>query len=435
VKKTTNEQFDLLKSEMSVHLAAARGYGMGADRATVDAEWREIVEKLNAIGPPHRSLTEWKKVWSDIRLRNKKRSLGKCSIRSKKTQIETEEDLLMEALNSSTSIYGSHINTTESDNGIQHNGDYYADNTNQQQQYYNDNNYNYNESCEQSMYEANTPKFNEQFNKMEHTLNAVQTQLNEQNKLMEHLLQMTTNLAFLMERQTQAYKSKEEGKFNNTVWSDYRLRHLKVLSRDFIQKQPKKHRTTAKKNKVSSNKTNSITYIAVDEEKPCLMQLNLPPESQHSAEEEYYHPEDPFKDDERNSSKEQYFNSSIHSLEEHEDFYGNDSNNYKSYCQSPYNNIQHNSSNSGDEKLNYLGQTLGTIELQIKNQNIMMEHLSKITENLSVLMERHVTNLEKQNQIMERQLRVTERHNMFLRRQEARRKVLSKCKNFELQKS
>ena len=62
VKKTTNEQFDLLKSEMSVHLAAARGYGMGADRATVDAEWREIVEKLNAIGPPHRSLTEWKKV-------------------------------------------------------------------------------------------------------------------------------------------------------------------------------------------------------------------------------------------------------------------------------------------------------------------------------------------------------------------------------------
>lgn len=47
---------------MSVHLAAARGYGMGADRATVDAEWREIIEKLNAIGPPQRSMTEWKKV-------------------------------------------------------------------------------------------------------------------------------------------------------------------------------------------------------------------------------------------------------------------------------------------------------------------------------------------------------------------------------------
>ena len=184
---------------------------------------------------------------------------------------------------------------------------------------------------------------------------------------------------------------------------------------------------------MSSNKTNAITHIAVDEEKPCPMQLNLQPESQHSIEEEYYHQQDPFKDDERNSSKEQYFNSSIHSLEEHEEFYGNDSNNYKSYCQSPHDVIQHNS--NSDEKLNYLNHTLGTIELQIKNQNIMMEHLSKVTENLGELMERHVINLEKQNQIMERQLRATERHNMFLRRQEARRKIISKCNKLDLQKS
>lgn len=194
--------------------------------------------------------------------------------------------------------------------------------------------------------------------------------------------------------------------------------------------QPKEYKSTNKKAKVSSNNSNSISYTANDEEKPCLPVLNVQSESQRNIDESYN--QDPFKDDEHNSSKEQYYNSSIHSLDEQEEFYGNDANNYKSYCQSPHDAIQHN---INDEKLNYLDQTIGTIELQIKNQNIMMEHLSKITTNLAELMERHVTNLEKQNQIMERQLRATERYNMFLRRQEIRRKILIKCKNFELQKS
>ena len=134
--------------------------------------------------------------------------MDKCSPRSQKTKIETEEDLLLEALNSSTSIYGSNNNTNQTDNVRQQNGDYYLENNNQQEQYYNDNNYNCNESCEQSMYEAVTPQFNEKFAVMEETLNAVQTKLSEQNKLMEHLLQMSTNLAFLMERQMQACEKK-----------------------------------------------------------------------------------------------------------------------------------------------------------------------------------------------------------------------------------
>lgn len=47
---------------MAVHPAAARGYGVGAQRAVVDAEWKDIVEKLNELGPPERTMTEWKKV-------------------------------------------------------------------------------------------------------------------------------------------------------------------------------------------------------------------------------------------------------------------------------------------------------------------------------------------------------------------------------------
>lgn len=62
VKKTTPEQFALLRSEMATHTAAALGYGSGRDRSVVAAEWIEIMEKLNAIGPPFKTLPEWKKV-------------------------------------------------------------------------------------------------------------------------------------------------------------------------------------------------------------------------------------------------------------------------------------------------------------------------------------------------------------------------------------
>lgn len=51
---------------MTRHPAAAVGYGPGTDRVKVDAEWIEISEKLNAIGPPQRSITEWKKVSYNI---------------------------------------------------------------------------------------------------------------------------------------------------------------------------------------------------------------------------------------------------------------------------------------------------------------------------------------------------------------------------------
>lgn len=41
---------------------AARGYAFGHKRDKVDADWREIVDLLNDLGPPVRNLSEWKKV-------------------------------------------------------------------------------------------------------------------------------------------------------------------------------------------------------------------------------------------------------------------------------------------------------------------------------------------------------------------------------------
>ncbi|XP_073823692.1 uncharacterized protein [Musca autumnalis] len=108
VKITSTEQFDLLKHEMLLKPEAAMGYCHGVDRAKVDAQWKEIVEKLNALGPPHRTVAEWKKVWSDVRLRTKKRISERIRKGRKilKGESDSEEDFVLDSIPSSQSLYG-----------------------------------------------------------------------------------------------------------------------------------------------------------------------------------------------------------------------------------------------------------------------------------------------------------------------------------------
>ncbi|XP_036345206.1 uncharacterized protein LOC118754436 [Rhagoletis pomonella] len=49
---------------MENHRDIARGFVKG-DKAKVDALWKELVEDLNAHGPPHKDMSGWKKVWMD----------------------------------------------------------------------------------------------------------------------------------------------------------------------------------------------------------------------------------------------------------------------------------------------------------------------------------------------------------------------------------
>ncbi|XP_017476213.1 PREDICTED: uncharacterized protein LOC108366349 [Rhagoletis zephyria] len=73
-KKTTNEQFDILSREMERNVQIARGAPVfGGSRAQFEEKWEQISLKLNSAGPPHRSVKEWKKVWTDIRNRTKKK--------------------------------------------------------------------------------------------------------------------------------------------------------------------------------------------------------------------------------------------------------------------------------------------------------------------------------------------------------------------------
>ncbi|XP_037819763.1 LOW QUALITY PROTEIN: rac guanine nucleotide exchange factor JJ-like [Lucilia sericata] len=435
VKKTTNEQFDLLKAEMALHPAAARGYGVGAQRAVVDAEWKDIVDKLNALGPPERTMTEWKKVWSDVRLRIKKQSLKKAKKNKthKKEKPHPEEDQLMEALNSSISIYGTNIKTELNEHNqevaaTQDNHESYEQFEAAQEHKVIDNNMFY------KILDATTPYQND----MEQTISTVQHQLETQEKLMTQLLKVTTNMSALMARHLKAVEKKNSlmerqlklsenhnaflrrqatrRKFK--VWSDLRLRSIKRLSDEFTPK-PKNAESIY------------ASYGDNNEHNSYLSPTNYHDESQNEADESYDNPLEAAEEDELHNTEKHFFNSSHevnnsydnNSLEEkpNEVYHQTNSNSYHSERLSPHDAVQVQLS---QEKMNYLGQTLNSLEQQMKNQNKIMEHLTKITSNLAELMERHVTGLEKQNTIMERQLKATKCHNSFLRRQEASRRKI-----------
>ncbi|KNC32470.1 hypothetical protein FF38_00477 [Lucilia cuprina] len=425
VKKTTNEQFDLLKAEMALHPAAARGYGVGAQRAVVDAEWKDIVDKLNALGPPERTMTEWKKVWSDVRLRIKKQSLKKAkkTRTHKKVKLHPEEDQLMEALNSSISIYGTNIKTELK---TEHNQEVAAATHTDNHECYEhlemekehkviDNNMFY------KIFDATIP------NDMKKTIITLQNQLETQEMIMTQLLKVTTNMSALMARHLKA------------VWSDLRLRSIKRLSDEFTPK-PKKVKYKSKKNKLleTLNSAESIYASYGDNNghnNSYLSPNNYHDESQNEADESYDNPLEADDEDELHNTEKHFINSS-HEVNNYHDnnsleekpadvYHQTNSNSYNSerLTPPPHEAVQVQLS---QEKMNYLGQTLIGLEQQMKNQNKIMKHLTKITSNLAELMERHVTGLEKQNTIMERQLKVTKCHNLFLRRQEAsRRKIRS----------
>ncbi|XP_065356381.1 uncharacterized protein LOC135950782 [Calliphora vicina] len=453
VKKTTNEQFDLLKAEMAVHPAAARGYGVGAQRAVVDAEWKDIVDKLNALGPPERTMTEWKKVRSDLRLRIEKQKAKKPKKlkKPKKEPKHVEEDNLMEALNSSISIYGTHIDHSDNEqieDAIKEEETYEVFEADEEEDH--------NLIEKTSITYKTYPETPEILQDVEQTVVTVQNQLEKQEQLMDNLLKVSSNIATLMQRHLKAVErktsimerqlklnkyhnvflrrkeAKKFKKFNNGVWSDLRLRSIKRLSDEFTPK-PRKTKYKSKKDKLleTLNSSESIyaSYGENTEHKPYLSPSNIHDESHNDADESYDNPL--HEDDDLHNTEKHFFKTSndtcyaINSLQEEEDIYHNNSNSYNSECLSQRDAVHNQLS---QDKLNYLGQTLSNIEHQMKNQNKIMEHLTKITSNLAELMERQVMSMEKQNDIMERQLRATKCHNVFLRRQEATRKMRSKSK-------
>ncbi|XP_013106832.1 uncharacterized protein LOC106086633 isoform X2 [Stomoxys calcitrans] len=52
----------------------------GACKSSVEEQWKALTKKLNFLGPPTRTTTEWKKTWADLKSRTKKKLIenNKC---------------------------------------------------------------------------------------------------------------------------------------------------------------------------------------------------------------------------------------------------------------------------------------------------------------------------------------------------------------------
>uniref|UniRef100_A0A034WUH2 Regulatory protein zeste n=1 Tax=Bactrocera dorsalis TaxID=27457 RepID=A0A034WUH2_BACDO len=71
-KHTNKKQFEVLVSEMKLHPDIAKGFSQRAP-GELNHFWEEISNKLNAVGPPIKDRTGWKKVWTDFKFATKKK--------------------------------------------------------------------------------------------------------------------------------------------------------------------------------------------------------------------------------------------------------------------------------------------------------------------------------------------------------------------------
>ncbi|XP_017469218.1 PREDICTED: uncharacterized protein LOC108361166 [Rhagoletis zephyria] len=71
-RTTTREQFKCLVSKMKEHPDIAKNFTKNAPDL-VERFWESVREELNSIGPPSKTIAEWKKVWSDYKSAIKKK--------------------------------------------------------------------------------------------------------------------------------------------------------------------------------------------------------------------------------------------------------------------------------------------------------------------------------------------------------------------------
>ncbi|XP_073836687.1 uncharacterized protein [Musca autumnalis] len=73
-KKSTMEQLNYLVRSLEENPNLTRGIPIfGSNRLSADEDWAKICQTLNSLGPPTRSVGEWKKTWADLKSRTKKK--------------------------------------------------------------------------------------------------------------------------------------------------------------------------------------------------------------------------------------------------------------------------------------------------------------------------------------------------------------------------
>ncbi|XP_075150217.1 uncharacterized protein LOC142224333 [Haematobia irritans] len=77
LKKSSLEQLNTLVQYMEENPEFARGVPIfGSSKRSLEDEWKNLCQMLNTLGPPTRTLLEWKKTWADLKSRTKKKIAG-----------------------------------------------------------------------------------------------------------------------------------------------------------------------------------------------------------------------------------------------------------------------------------------------------------------------------------------------------------------------
>ncbi|XP_065357303.1 uncharacterized protein LOC135951558 isoform X1 [Calliphora vicina] len=307
-KRTTDKQYNLLKHKMAILAQQIENYNKN-NTGTYKQEtayWKDLTEKLNSLGPPYRTLQQWKKVWSDFRRAdNKRKSKSKTKHKQNikkdakydKSRDLGEEDEEEEA---SQSQYELHTSREVNSNIKRESEEYEHDNQTMKPTFSNEYDNEYSYPDEQSLQESYadekeillpdesscgsytyappelkprtqqtsvnhqasginyaTPPPLQPSNArlMDQTLYTLQNQMDHQTKLLEHMSQMSGTMTDLMERQVKAVEKQTEAIRRQAAATEHHtlvLNSFMDMIRDKMQKGNSMKTTASTRNFVNN---------------------------------------------------------------------------------------------------------------------------------------------------------------------------------------
>ncbi|KAM7353763.1 uncharacterized protein ACRADG_005706 [Cochliomyia hominivorax] len=256
-KRTTDKQYCLLKQKMALYQQQCKiSFKNGASKHKLGTiYWADLTDKLNKIGPPYRTVQQWKKVWSDYKRSESRRksktnaeiqSIRAIKMQSSDNNVNTKRERDQEYPNNEAietdypvkPMIKSEIEDYEENSDAMqmtyvndYGNDYSYDDEQSMQEHYGNitnesvipdesscNSYNYappdmedntqhssiNQHNANIDYNTPPPLKPSNFHRQDQKLNTLQNQMQHQTKLLEHMSQMSSTIASLMQRQTEA---------------------------------------------------------------------------------------------------------------------------------------------------------------------------------------------------------------------------------------
>ncbi|KAI8117062.1 hypothetical protein CVS40_10975 [Lucilia cuprina] len=302
-KRTTDKQYSLLKHKMAILMNQIKDSNNVGSNKKHNIYWEELTQSLNKLGPPYRTLQQWKKVWSDFRRAENRRKFKLKSVSKSKYDTQNFSYSNDEAEDTTEYRYESAPNSEQKQTIKTETEDYDGHHNNQtvQATFTNeyDNEYSYpdEEPLEESYAddtqlfipaETSCTSFNysqskataqqqipfqqseniHQFSKppplqpsnarlFDQTFYTLHNQMEHQTKLLEHLTQMSSTMANLMERQVLAVEKQTEAIKRQASATEHHTRAMQSFI-DMIREKMLKGSSTQKSTSSAANLANNI---------------------------------------------------------------------------------------------------------------------------------------------------------------------------------